>query len=123
MGKLCKQCGIEKEREEFYRLTGSQYKESWDCRDSFCKLCRNGYQTNRRQYIKKQAVEYLGGQCVDCNLRDDPCVYDFHHLDPDKKDLTIGKSSKSFEKLKFELDKTVLLCSNCHRKRHYCEAV
>lgn len=44
--------------------------------------------------------------------------YDFHHLDPNQKDFSIGKQSKSFAVIRSELDKCVLLCSNCHRKRH-----
>ena len=72
---------------------------------------------------KRQAVEYLGGRCQRCGLEDD-CVnvYDFHHIDPAKKDFDIsgGKIRSFFESIKKELDKCELLCSNCHRKEHGC---
>ena len=42
----------------------------------------------------------------------------FHHLDPTQKDFGISGTTKSFEKLKPELDKCVLLCANCHGEVH-----
>lgn len=49
---------------------------------------------------------------------------DFHHRDPSKKDFTIsstrkgGKGVGSWPELKKELDKCILVCSNCHREIH-----
>jgi hypothetical protein len=48
---------------------------------------------------------------------------DFHHRDPTKKDLDVGKllhgnSVASLGKYKSELDKCVLLCRNCHGEIH-----
>lgn len=119
--KICKKCGEEKSVEDFYKQTQKgKNGQSWLYYDSYCKKCRLEYAANRSRDIKIQAIEYLGGKCSDCGLVDDPCVYDFHHLDPSKKDLSFGKcKSRSFESIKPELDKCVLLCANCHRKRHY----
>lgn len=83
-----------------------------------CISCRSEYTIERRQRIKIQAIEYLGGQCADCELIDIPAVYDFHHLNPSEKEFSFGKIHRKFEAIKLELDKCVLLCSNCHRKRH-----
>lgn len=119
MTKTCKQCEVEKSLDDFY--PGRQRGKSgqvWTYHDSLCKICRNDYQSERRRQIKRLAVEYLGGECQDCGLVDDSVVYDFHHLDPEQKDFSIGKQAKAFETIKTELDKCVLLCSNCHRKRH-----
>ena len=46
---------------------------------------------------------------------------DFHHEDPTKKEYGISSngSTISWEKLKIELDKCILLCANCHRELHY----
>ena len=60
----------------------------------------------------------MGGKCHECKLVDDPAVYDFHHLDPKQKDFSIGQQAKSFDKIKSELDKCIMLCANCHRKMH-----
>ena len=74
-------------------------------------------ETTRKHKI--QAIEYLGGSCFDCKGKFIPACYDFHHLDPSIKDKEIAKlMSRSFENIKIELDKCVLLCANCHRIRH-----
>jgi hypothetical protein len=72
------------------------------------------------QERKKLAIEYKGGVCVDCGGKFPPCVYDFHHLDPKEKDYNPSAASRLTLKTMFkELEKCVLLCSNCHRIRHY----
>jgi len=45
----------------------------------------------------------------------------FHHEDPTQKDFPIGGSALKWGRLKVELDKTVLLCMNCHAEVHYEE--
>lgn len=116
--KTCKSCGNVKPIDNFYR----QYKSShphWNCYDSYCIPCRLNYGTERRKKLKQLAVEYKGGICVDCKLKTkNYCVYDFHHVDG-TKEFTISESTKSLETIKSELDKCILLCSNCHRIRHF----
>lgn len=75
--------------------------------------------------IKRKSVEYLGEKCIDCGLKTTMyCVYDFHHVDPNTKDFKVRfQNCVRFERIKTELDKCVLLCSNCHRIRHYKERV
>jgi hypothetical protein len=47
---------------------------------------------------------------------------DFHHLDQSKKDFIIsGNYCKSWNNIKQELDKCILLCKNCHNELHYLE--
>jgi hypothetical protein len=43
---------------------------------------------------------------------------EFHHLDPNEKDFSIGGKSWSLERLKKEVDKCILICANCHRELH-----
>lgn len=122
MTKKCKKCGIEKDESEFYHFYQKSKKDKskkWEYLDSICKKCRAKYSDERRRNVKIKAIEYLGGKCADCGVEDDPCIYDFHHLDPNEKEISFGsKRSRSFESIKSELDKCVLLCANCHRKRH-----
>jgi hypothetical protein len=68
------------------------------------------------------AVEYKGGKCHDCGGVFPACVYDFHHLDSSKKDFMIGRTNRGWDKLRPELDKCDMLCSNCHRIRHNLSA-
>lgn len=39
-------------------------------------------------------------------------------MNPLEKEFTISGGTRSFESLKLELDKCVLLCANCHRELH-----
>lgn len=74
---------------------------------------------------KRLAVTYKGSCCFDCGLRTDVLsVYDFHHLDPKKKDFSFRDVRRRCRleldaELKAELDKCVMLCANCHRIRHW----
>ena len=61
------------------------------------------------------SIEYLGGKCAICGY--DKCLraLSFHHIDPSTKSFGIsGNHCLSWEKIKNELDKCILLCSNCH---------
>jgi hypothetical protein len=115
--KQCNSCNIIKPITEFYRQYKNKHPE-WNCHDSFCIPCRLKYGNARRVSLKKLAVEYKGGICVDCKLKTEKyCVYDFHHPD-NNKEYCISGSARKFESMKRELDKCILLCSNCHRIRH-----
>ena len=72
---------------------------------------------------KERAVSYLGGSCLDCKGTFPAAVYDFHHLNPKDKEgkLSAMLSNNKWEDVVGELDKCVLLCSNCHRIRHIKE--
>jgi len=71
-----------------------------------------------RQRTKLKLIEYKGGKCQKCQY--DKCVQalEFHHLNPKEKDFTISGKSWSFEKLKKESDKCVLVCNRCHTEIH-----
>lgn len=68
--------------------------------------------------LRKEAIEYKGGKCIVCGYNKSIRALQFHHLDPTQKDFGISGTTKSFEKLKPELDKCVLLCANCHGEVH-----
>ena len=74
----------------------------------------------RRRVMKLKCVEYKGGKCSICGY--DKCVAAmvFHHIDPSNKDFGISAKGlcRSFDKLKIELDKCILLCANCHAEKH-----
>ena len=62
--------------------------------------------------------------CVDCGKHYPHPVMDLHHLDPSTKDWDITRMIKADygpKRIKEEIDKCVLLCSNCHRLRHHKE--
>ncbi len=130
LNKLCPKCGINKPIDEFY----NNY--------SYCKECssklnleyhrKNKKDTNKRHTAWKRGrteenkellKEYLGDFTGSkCGIKDE-CIeiYDFHHIDPSKKKFAIGNGyRKTWEDLKNEVDKCILLCANCHRKEHLC---
>ncbi len=45
----------------------------------------------------------------------------FHHLDPKKKDFRISGRNITWEKIQPELDKTIMVCANCHTEIHDLE--
>jgi hypothetical protein len=71
-----------------------------------------------KKEAKKLLVEYKGGKCINCGYSNCVESLDFHHLDSKEKDFNISGKSYSLERLKNEVDKCVLLCSNCHREFH-----
>lgn len=76
----------------------------------------------KRHERKLRAIEYKGGVCNDCKQVVHHCAFDFHHLDSSTKHKDPGlMMSHSDEELFKELDKCILLCSNCHRVRHFNE--
>ncbi len=93
---------------------------------SECAKCSNQTVKLFRDRMKRRAVEYFGNRCFDCEVTYPLAVYDFHHLESAEKDITLSrllrKKRIGWNDMKHELDKCVLLCSNCHRIRHYSDA-
>lgn len=88
----------------------------------FCsKVCKNKfYVKKRRKNLKIEAVDYKGGKCECCGYNSCIDALEFHHLDPSEKDFGISKNgdTRSWIRVKEELDKCILVCSNCHREIH-----
>jgi hypothetical protein len=109
-GSCCKDCANLRSKEHYAKVKGDpELKEKYRQRIN---------EQNRAR--KQQTIQYLGGCCSDCKGTFHDSVYDFHHVDMSSKE---GNPSKfiagSWDKAKTELDKCVLLCSNCHRLRHF----
>ena len=74
----------------------------------------------RRQKIRQLAIEYKSSRCSICGYNKCLKALEFHHLDSSKKDFGISAKgyTRSWEVIKKELDKCILLCANCHREVH-----
>ena len=85
-----------------------------------CKKCLVEYDYQKRHRIKEQLVEYKGGKCEICGYNKCLNALDFHHRNPEEKEYALNTANynKSFEKLKKEVDKCILVCANCHREIH-----
>ena len=110
---VCKKCG-ENGLDKFYtRRGGDKYS-------TYCKSCEIDRSVGRFRYNKKTFIEYKGGRCEKCGY--DKCygALEFHHIDPSQKDPHWNNMrGKPLESVKDELDKCLLVCSNCHREIHY----
>ena len=89
-----------------------------------CISCQNMRKRNRKKVFKKKCIDYLnpsGKCCVKCGYKKYIGALDFHHKDPNKKDFGISNTPtlRLSDIVKNELDKCVLLCSNCHRYEHH----
>lgn len=87
-------------------------------RGQYVGICHSCRVTEWRQKTKKRAVDYLGGRCRLCGY--DRCLMalQFHHVDPAQKDFTIADANASWETVRAELTKCVLLCALCHIEVH-----
>lgn len=83
-----------------------------------CKLCEQEAVSKRRKLIKEKLIKYKGGKCEKCGYCKNIHALEFHHINPNGKEFTISSKNISLKKLKKEVDKCILLCSNCHREMH-----
>ena len=87
-------------------------------------ICNSCIVTRQRQERKRKCLDYKGGKCEKCGY--DRCMRAlvFHHLDPSQKDFPISgnQALREWDLILKELDKCVLLCSNCHMEVHDEEA-
>ena len=72
-----------------------------------------------RRRIKRKAINYSGGKCLKCGYDRFDGALDFHHINPDEKDITISSGcTRSWELIKKEVDKCIIVCSRCHIEIH-----
>jgi 5-methylcytosine-specific restriction endonuclease McrA len=111
--KKCSCCGEEKSLDSFHDKRGKKGG------NAYCKPCLYAYQRNRWTQRKLKAVEYKGGKCSKCGYNKYYGALEFHHLNPKEKEFDWNKLRlMAWDKVVVELDKCVLLCSNCHKEEH-----
>ena len=127
--KICNVCGEIKLLSAFHPNKRCSGGVTGTCRDCECASRKAWYARyrdkqqaleNARNHARKvEIVKQFGGKCHDCSGVFPVCAYDFHHLDPTKKDIGISNILRNKKKMAVELEKCILLCSNCHRIRHW----
>ncbi len=113
-------------------------KDKKDGLQTYCKSCRK--EIDRESYLKsdikknnniknklkykKECLSLIKKEkekgCFICK-ESEHCVLDFHHLDPSTKEQNIADyASKGYspKRIALEIEKCIILCSNCHRKVH-----
>lgn len=105
---LCRSCGKEGE-EHFYKTAKYQCKACWNKRTA---------QSGKDQV--KDLKDEFGRKCSICGYNKCMDALQFHHVDPTKKEFSLGmKRGRNIETLREELKKCILVCSNCHVEIHY----
>lgn len=76
--------------------------------------------SKRRRRLKQLVIEYKGNRCIICGYVRYAGAFDLHHLDASKKEFGLATRglTRSWEKIKTEADKCILVCANCHREIH-----
>lgn len=73
----------------------------------------------RRFRAKSAAIKLLGGKCAKCGWSGNQAALQFHHKDAKVKEFIIGSvANKSWDSIKLEVRKCLLLCANCHAIEH-----
>lgn len=115
--KICTQCKRELPLTQYYSRGNGKLR-------SECKECHSKY-VKRKYQERKGAIGDVKGSigCAKCgDVRS--YVLDFHHKDPSIKDANIARMTSNknrLEDIQKEIDKCVVLCSNCHREFHHLE--
>lgn len=109
------------------------YKDPKDPR--MLKLRRQHYHDNKEAYMERNRQrkiemrawvdEQKSVPCMDCEENYPPYVMDMDHRDPKTKVANINDLIKqgSWKKLKQEVEKCDVVCSNCHRERTHQRAL
>lgn len=132
--KECSKCKkLKDESEFFFKCKEKNIHHSYckDCKRELDKKIYSENKNDRKNKVRiaaKKKTDFLKrfvkrlkmlGRCKKCS-DNRWYVLDFHHM-KDKKD-NIGAlyhSGVSIDRLKQELRKCILLCSNCHREEHH----
>lgn len=130
--KKCSKCKKNKKLEEFNKNSKNKKTGlSAYCKECIGNISKNYYSDNKEKYKsihkrnKEKSREWFNDykktlKCSRCPEKHPSCL-EFHHLDPKQKDLNVSNMIRKFNKedvLK-EIEKCIVLCSNCHRKEHY----
>ena len=119
MERMCKVCGCNKDESEF-PITGKHKRKDGGHTTLYKPECKSCFNDKLKQQIKEKldacGVEW---KCVRCGYDRSIAALDMHHLDPTHKEFAIySRWSISVDRLKDEVKKCIVLCSNCHRELH-----
>lgn len=128
----CRVCHIELYRRPSLKLRQENIFCTYGCRNKYYsgergkhkpkpKRDRTCDQKNKKRK-KERAVAYKGGRCERCGYNKCIAAMEFHHINPEEKLHTVKDLMvRNWELIQAEIDKCILLCSNCHREEHHNE--
>lgn len=85
-------------------------------------LYKSKYKTeNKIAKLRYELINLFGGECCICKYNTCQSALIFHHLDPKNKISNLDKTSLHYlskEQIIIEVQKCIVLCSNCHAEVH-----
>jgi 5-methylcytosine-specific restriction endonuclease McrA len=103
-------------------LEGKQTKYcSVKCKQTYQPNIHYTYQKARATERKLALIAQKGGKCEQCGYSRCVKALEFHHINPDDKEMKLDARSlagHNWEALQKEASKCLLLCANCHRELH-----
>jgi transposase/predicted RNA-binding Zn-ribbon protein involved in translation (DUF1610 family) len=85
-----------------------------------CNACVSKSIIEKEKKVKSHLVSLCGGKCAKCGGVFENSQYDFHHTDPEHKDFKISeKKHSNLQLVLSELEKCIMVCSNCHNHIHH----
>lgn len=105
--KVCPLCQERKLKKEFGRR-------------SYCYTCHS---EKCKEYAKAKQIWLneiqLTRGCLHCSYNTCAYAMDFHHINPEVKSFNLGRGRYvSWDRLRKEVEKCVVLCARCHRELH-----
>lgn len=134
--KICTKCKKELSLDNFRWKNKAEGKKHSQCKECQKAQEKKHYKESisRQESVRNTALaQKIRNAALVNNIKQNSCcakcgesrfyVLDFHHKDKEAKSGEMPKMirSSSLETLQAEIDKCVLLCSNCHREFHYLE--
>lgn len=132
--KICSLCKQNKPMTEFAVAKTKADGRSYDCKQCHRDYNKVYYKKNykaererleKRQKEQRQKLEQMlhevktkCGRCDESRF----AALDFHHKDPLTKEITVAEAfarNWTVERVKKEIDKCEVICSNCHRVEHW----
>ena len=115
--KVCTKCKRELSIDEF-----NWRDKNKGTKRSECKYCHTSFMKQIYE-DKKSLVANIKSQ-IRCQKCGDNREYtlDFHHINPNEKENDIARMTSNnyrIDRVLDEIEKCIVLCSNCHREFHY----
>ena len=119
--RCCRICQSDRNRRDFEKdIEGNRRKN----REHMQQWRTTNQERHRQSWreLRRKKKEWLDSQktaCSICGEADIVCI-DFHHKDSTQKDanLSVAVAHWSIKRLQNEMQKCIMICSNCHRKLH-----
>ncbi len=105
-------------RDSWCRACRAEYKKRHYAANTARYVARAGQRTERIAFERQQyLLDYFASHpCVDCG-ETDPLVLEFDHLRDKLGNVARLVRDASWARLMAEIEKSEVVCSNCHRRR------